>query len=795
MTKKQILAAGLAAVSVLSCAAMSACGGKKNQPVKEKVTNVYKSDSLFRVVTDYNDAAAGREEYNNIIGNGDTLILTGYSYDENWNMTPFYTAVDTETGEMKKLNLYTPQNEDGSNAWVNNTVFAEDDTAWYTCETYTGGWNEELGEYIEGQTLMDLYHVDFNGNVLGQFSLNDLAENEYDYVYANNMTALGGKLYFSLNDNVLCTVDPETEKINQVPMNNVNYIEKILPIGETLLISYYTGSGSSMASFDTTSGMLGEGAKISGTAANYMYNAYPSEDYTFVYSTQTAVFGYDINTDTSTELLNWINSDVDSSYMNGCYAAPNGTIYTLIRDYDTMQNGQVTELLRMTRIPDEEVKEKYILTYGAQYVDYEIRKQIIAFNKESEEYRITIRDYSEYNSEDNNWEGGIQKFSNDIVSGDIPDIMQLNANLPVKSYAAKGLFADLYPFMDNDPKFDRANLYQNILDAYSTNGKLYMLSPRFTLETYAAKSSIVGDVMGWNMDEMNAAIKKLPAGADPFNGEMTRDNFLTAVCTLTQAQFVDWETGKCSFDTGEFEKILEFAKTLPEQSIWETINWDETGDDFWTEHDMAYRNGTALCCSLYLYDYKNFWQVQQGQIGEKISFVGYPNEQRKPTAIYGQTPLAISSRSLCKDGAWSFVSKILSADLDKEANTLYNFSIFRSVNKKLADEALRYHDYLWYEEELERGNIDWEDPEYDPDHKKWTYWINNESVDMGMMTEEAVAQVDALLENVDQLYTQDSELLSIITEEASAFFSGQKSAHDAAGLIQNRASLYVNESR
>ena len=140
MTKKQILAAGLAAVSIL---AMSACGGKKNQPVKEKVTNVYKSDSLFRVVTDYNDAAAGREEYNNIIGNGDTLILTGYSYDENWNMTPFYTAVDTGTGEMKKLDLYTPQNEDGSNAWVNNTVFAEDDTAWYTCETYTGGWNEE----------------------------------------------------------------------------------------------------------------------------------------------------------------------------------------------------------------------------------------------------------------------------------------------------------------------------------------------------------------------------------------------------------------------------------------------------------------------------------------------------------------------------------------------------------------------------------------------------------------------------------------------------------------------------
>ena len=30
-------------------------------------------------------------------------------------------------------------------------------------------------------------------------------------------------------------------------------------------------------------------------------------------------------------------------------------------------------------------------------------------------------------------------------------------------------------------------------------------------------------------------------------------------------EFIDWESGKCSFDGPEFARILEYTKTLPEQ--------------------------------------------------------------------------------------------------------------------------------------------------------------------------------------------------------------------------------------
>ena len=52
-----------------------------------------------------------------------------------------------------------------------------------------------------------------------------------------------------------------------------------------------------------------------------------------------------------------------------------------------------------------------------------------------------------------------------------------------------------------------------------------------------------------------------------------------------------------------------------------------------------------------------------------------------------------------------------------------------------------------------------------------------------------------LIENTDTLYQYDQKMMEIITEEANAFFEGQKSAKEVADIIQNRIQVYVNENR
>ena len=42
---------------------------------------------------------------------------------------------------------------------------------------------------------------------------------------------------------------------------------------------------------------------------------------------------------------------------------------------------------------------------------------------------------------------------------------------------------------------------------------------------------------------------------------------------------------------------------------------------------------------------------------------------------------------------------------------------------------------------------------------------------------------------------EEDQVIRIISEEAAAYYSGQKGAEDVAGIIQNRVRLYVNESR
>ena len=51
------------------------------------------------------------------------------------------------------------------------------------------------------------------------------------------------------------------------------------------------------------------------------------------------------------------------------------------------------------------------------------------------------------------------------------------------------------------------------------------------------------------------------------------------------------------------------------------------------------------------------------------------------------------------------------------------------------------------------------------------------------------------METVNTKYYYNESVLNIINEEMGSFYSGQKSAADAAAIIQSRVQLYVDESR
>ena len=65
-----------------------------------------------------------------------------------------------------------------------------------------------------------------------------------------------------------------------------------------------------------------------------------------------------------------------------------------------------------------------------------------------------------------------------------------------------------------------------------------------------------------------------------------------------------------------------------------------------------------------------------------------------------------------------------------------------------------------------------------------------------LATQEEVDKVMELMDLAKPVsYNGDDEISKIINEEAEAFFKGQKSVDEVAGIIQNRVNNYVGETK
>ena len=75
-----------------------------------------------------------------------------------------------------------------------------------------------------------------------------------------------------------------------------------------------------------------------------------------------------------------------------------------------------------------------------------------------------------------------------------------------------------------------------------------------------------------------------------------------------------------------------------------------------------------------------------------------------------------------------------------------------------------------------------------------TYWIGDKEIIIKPLTAERAQEVKEYVLSVDKMYYYDSSIIDIIVEEAAPFFAGQKTAQQAADIIQSRVQIYVNEN-
>ena len=151
--------------------------------------------------------------------------------------------------------------------------------------------------------------------------------------------------------------------------------------------------------------------------------------------------------------------------------------------------------------------------------------------------------------------------------------------------------------------------------------------------------------------------------------------------------------------------------------------------------------------------------------------------------IYG-----ITSACADKDGAWQFLSMILSEDYQLNMDSF-------PVNKAAFDTLLEEAQEIKYERDA-NGNykLDENGERIREVTGAYTDGTNTYDIYSGISKEYA-EDIKALVASTTKVPDFDQSVIDIVTEEAQAYFAGQKSVDEVAKLIQSKANIYVNEQR
>lgn len=751
-----------------------------------------------------------------------------------WSLPADGSGEATLLFEKPNTSEYNEQESWNRYSYIGNVTVAPDGTFWYVEQTGFSDWSDEENYIYSNEN--DVVHIDTQGNELDRIDTNSFLRGEDDWFYVNQFLFLKDGGILLIGDSfIILNADLSMRCRAQIDTDR-GWLNSVVQTGSGAIIGWMysyseAGSGYKLIEVNPADGSYREIGDLPFQYSSYFLSG---EGDTIILSSGNSVYSYNYRSGTTSELVNWLNSDINSNRIGSLYSLNDGSF--LVQEYDRSWSRTRLGILR----PNADVVEKYVIRFAANYLDDTMADSIIDFNKQNDIYRISYDDYSRYSTnEDSN--GGITKLNQDIVSGNIPDMFLMDG-LPYDAYAGKGLLLDLSDRIAS--AYNTEDFVSNVFDALRYNGKIYSLVPSFNVVTCVGKRSIVGDTPGWTMEDLQAILQQNP-GAVLFEG-MERGQILSALLSNTMDSYIDRETGRCSFNSASFVGLLELIRTFPE-----TIDWNSYyGDDYdYTLYESQYREGRTLLKQQYISNYDNI-KYLVNQYGGDVTFIGYPCAEGVGSAFQPQLEVAISSRTKLDDACWDFIKYLLSEEY--QSSLTYGLPVRISCLKAMEEKAMTaqnngyYYDYDYpvvYNtdaanaavaeaisddggETVTPGDLtppetaSPTDPAFDEDMVTKEVPFSDEKPEVEIVaadepieiieepavpyyyddywskpcTQEMIDTVNAAIYSCRSVSRDRSDVQAIIEEEAGAFFSGQKSAQQVADIIQSRVSLYVAES-
>lgn len=445
-------------------------------------------------------------------------------------------------------------------------------------------------------------------------------------------------------------------------------------------------------------------------------------------------YGYNSETQSKEEIFNWSNLGLSTGDAHVCELSE-GRFAALTGSFS--QTGLYSYELT---IVEPGVDARTTLTMSSIQPNESVLEAVAQFNKSNQEYRVDLTQYfSSYDDvSDEDLDGAIEKFNLDIISGNIPDIIDLS-NMPIEIYYKKGILEDLYSCIETDKTINMDDYFENVLEAFSIDGGLPYVTNSVAIETFFADASVVGTDSKWKYSDVLSLLDQHKLGG--LNSE-----FFLERAVQSNDSLINWSTGESYFDSAEFIQLLELAAKIQSDDSDSAFGGATNSDGF----------AAIFSTTLSVSEVAVFNTLYQGN----LNVIGLPNPQGTTYhAVSASTKIGMSAEGENKAGAWEFVRSFLE---EKQQDASYFFPIRKASFDKVTQAALN-------------GNSMWS---YQDDIK-----ITQQDIDI----------TESLLSAAQYSVSGNSMIAEIVLEEAAAYFAGSLTAEVVATNIQNRIQTYINE--
>ena len=806
---------------------MTGCGGKDDSSKKDE-----KKENTKDMVYEGSDIAIDGIEgdISELFVKGDKLYFNTYEWIEGGSPDTEEKADDSTGEETSEEDTSEESTEEGSESETTTeestddvkseeegegaaSTEAENTTEEGSTEDTEGQDTEGTEgeeEIIEGTTINRLYVANLDGTEAKEIPLPELSENEY---MGTMMINDSNEICIMLN-----SYDPKTEKSTTSILKidetgkelSREDITKVLGLDEN---NYYSqlimdSKGRIIAVMENSVKVLDENYKKTSEikSDNYLEGAAITKDgkiicgssgedsaqvqvldvdgqkwgeiikldlryfsgsgslmngngeYDFYYKDDNGIYGYSIEDQKAVKLMDFVASNISSE--DSWNIIPVTKDQFLGRVYD--DNG--AQLVKYTKVDPSSIVDKTVITVGGAYVDDAVKKAAIEFNKTNEKYKIEFKDYS-------NEEDPSTKLNADIIAGNIPDILYISDTGYLSQYISKGILEDLTPYFDKDSEISTEDIMKPVLEAMKVDDKLYYVATSFSVSTLVASSKDVGTESGWTFEDLKKLLEEKGDSVRPFYTE-NKSDMLWSLMGIGTSDFVDWQTGECSFDSQDFKDILEICNTGKNEET--EYNEDSPSlPSLIQQGKVLFNEGYVSLEEI---------QVYEEMYKDDITFIGYPNKDKEGSYFNLSMLFGISSKSEVKDGAWEFIRTFMTKEYQGTNGNIWDTPTRQDcfdmmVKAKMATKT--YKDELG--QEIEPGSS--------------TYGYDDLEVQIKPSSQEEVDMYTELINGTKKISGYDNAIMEIIQEEAKAYFAGEKSLDDTAAIIQNRVKTYVNENR